>query len=542
MAGWIEHLNDWPLAGYMVVVALGFTLGRITWRGFSLGPAGGTIVVALLFARAGVSIEKMYGGAIPSLTLGLFGFALFIYSVGFEAGPRFFGSLRHRSGWSYVAIGVLVNFLAIGTALACNEVFDLGASGTPGVLAGGLTSLPTYAAALEVCDDPTRLAYAFATTYPFGIAGVVLLIQFLPRMLRTDLAAGTQDDDSDSDADGAEVLALRSFAVVHEGVVGPTLAELDLTHATGCTITRLHRGTSVSVPDAQTRLVAGDHVSARGTVDQLHEFERIVGPEIYDEELRRRLPSGRAVRVQAPDVDGKTLAELEIIGKYHCVLTQVRRGRAELTPSADLRLARDDVVHVAGARENVQRVAARLGRFERSTNETDVAVYAFGIFLGILLGRAHIGKVYLGFAGGLLLSGLLLGRYRRIGPLSAHVPVAARQLVRDLGILLFVAEAGLRTGVPTDTGVTAAFALILAGMATTVIPLVLTVAVGQYLLRMRPVDAWGSACGGMTSSAALVALLRAADSNEPALSYVGAYAVGSVLLTMAGPLVVWLAG
>jgi len=500
------------------------------------------MLVALACASMGLSIDKIYDGRVPDLTLGEFGFALFIYSVGFEAAPRFFGALKQRRGWQFVFLGVMVNVLGIGVVLFFNAIWSFGDSATPGLLAGAMTSAPTYAAALEVAPDPAALAYGFTLAYPFGLAGVVLMIQFLPRLMRDKLTLEVEDEDLPEEADSSALLQVRAFDVEQPDILGRPLRELNLTKVTGCTISRLHRGQSVFVPDADTVLESGDHVSARGTITQLHVFEQAVGREVYDEELRRRLPSGRAVRVQQREVIGKTLAELGIIDRFHCIVTLVHHGSVEVTPTGDLKLARDDVVHVAGRREDVRRLADFLGRFERSSSETDIAVYAAGIFCGAVLGYAQFGPIRFGFATGLLVSGLLLGRFRRIGPLNAHVPVAARQLVRDLGILLFVAEAGLNAGAAPAPGWALAVPLVIAGVFATTLPMALSVAFGRYVLRMRPVDAWGSVCGGMTSSAAIVALRRAADSNEPALSYATAYAIGSVVLTLAGPLVVAWAG
>ena len=129
----------------------------------------------------------------------------------------------------------------------------------------------------------------------------------------------------------------------------------------------------------------------------------------------------------------------------------------------------------------------------------------------------------------------------RIGRFSAHVPRAARQLVRDLGILLFVAEAGVQAGGGSLAGLEGVIGkMLVCGALVTLVPVAGAVAVGRYLLAMRPVDAWGSVCGGMTSSSALVAIRHAADSSEPAISYAASYAVGSVLATLAGQAVVLL--
>ena len=190
MQGLVDLLNDSPLAGLMLVVAAGFTLGRISWRGIALGPAGGTLLVALFMGSMGLGFREMYGTKHPELTLGALGFCLFIYSVGFEAGPRFFSALRGGSGWRFVVVGAVVNVTALLLAVLCGKLMHLGEAVTAGVLSGALTSAPTYAAAIEVTRDPGALSVAFALTYPVGLAGVVVLSQFLPRLMRDDLGRG----------------------------------------------------------------------------------------------------------------------------------------------------------------------------------------------------------------------------------------------------------------------------------------------------------------------------------------------------------------
>jgi putative transport protein len=542
----IRWLEEVPLAGLMLVVALGFTLGRLQWRGLSLGPAGGTLLVALLLGRAGLGLGGLREGT--PLSVGEFGFALFIYSVGFEAGPRFFSSLFGGPGWRFVLVGAVVNVAALGLAVLLGSLLALNDALSAGLLAGALTSPPTYAAAERVCSDPTALAVAFALTYPIGLAGVVLLVQFLPRLMGDDLASGLEDADDAEDparagATGAELS--RAFAVRHAAVIGRTLRDMDLTHATGCYVTRLHRGAEVHAVDAGTVLAAGDHVLAKGRLDELQAFERLVGPEIYDEELRRQMRRPRKIRVHEREAIGRSLGELALPRRFRSLVVGVDRGGHALEPDADLRLARGDIVQVVGRREDVRRVAAHLGRFERASDETDIAVYAGGILLGLLVGRLGVEvsgtMLTLGTAGGLLLSGILLGRFRDLGPVHANVPRAARQLVRDLGILLFVAETGIAAG-ESSFGVMEHVLVptLLAGLGVTVSCVVIAILVARWWLRLRPVDAWGSLGGGLTSSAALVAIKRAADSNEPAISYAASYAVASVLATVAGQLIVLL--
>lgn len=543
----MQWLNGIPLAGLMLVVALGFTLGRQSWRGLSLGPAGGTILVALLLGRWGLSFTALYGSESPLLTVGDFGFALFIYSVGFEAGPRFFSSFLGGPGWRFVLVGAVVNVAALVLAVIFSRLFTLDDAIAAGLLSGALTSPPTYAAAEAVCSDPTALAVSFALTYPIGLAGVVLMVQFLPRAMGDDLAKGI---DEGEEAGGRKLHAgsaelTRAFEVRQKAVQGKPLRELDLTHKTGCYITRLHRDADIRAVDAETVLAEGDHILVKGTFEELQAFETAVGPEVYDEELRKRMRQPVKIRVLNRAVVGKTLAELQITQRFRSLIGSVERGGVVVDPTAELALDRGDIVYVVGRRDNVRKVTQLLGRVVHASDRTDIAVYAGGIFLGLTLGYAHIdafgASITLGAAGGLLLLGLLLGRFRNIGILHANVPRSARQLVRDLGILLFVAEAGVKAG-GSSFGVMKGNLIPTLGacIAVTVLSVTIAIAFARWFLKLRPVDAWGSMGGGMTSSASLVAVKRAADSNEPALSYAAAYAFASVLATVAGQVIILL--
>ena len=549
-------LSQVPLAGLMLTVAAGYALGRIRLCGVAAGPAAGTLAVAVMLGQLGLSLDWLYGAGDPTLTIGRLGFALFIYSVGFEAGPRFFASLRSRSGWQFVGVGALVNVLAVAVAVVVGRLLALDGATTAGMLAGALTSAPTYAAASEVVADTARLSLSFAVTYPFGLVGLVLLLQALPRLMRERLSDGLASEDELDHEEARPALArdartpeiTRVFRATHQGVLGRPLKELDLIRRTGCLIARVRRGDTAGdtafVPDADTELAAGDTVLVVGRLDELEKFEELVGPETYDIVLLHQQPPSRHIRVDNPEVFGKTLAGLGL-HRFRCLVTRVERGGEFLEPDPDLRLERDDIVELSGERDGVRAAAAVVGRLLPRVAETNIAAYAGGILAGLLLGAIHIRPfgldLTLGAAGGLLLAGLVLGRFRRFGRRMLSVPRPARQLVRDLGILLFVAETGIRTGAELRAG--ADFPLwksFAGGLLVTLVPVIVSLIVARRLLRLRPVDAWGSVCGGMTSSAALQAVKHAADSSEPAISYAAAYAVAAVLVTMAGHVVVLL--
>ncbi len=540
----IDYLNRVPLAGLMLVVTLGYLVGRLSWRGITVGPAGGTVTVGLLLGHVGLSLEALYGGLLPDVTVGLFGFSLFIYSVGFEAGPYFVASVKSTSGWRFMAVGALVNVIAIALVVFLAWTLHLDSSTIAGVLAGSLTSAPTYAAASEVARDPTRLAVSFALAYPIGLVALVLIVQTVPRWTgqRLESAQGKEGDSLPSwDFEHGAPELTRSFEVSAEEVVGQSLRDLNLSHRTGCVVSAIHRSNEILIPRAESRLELEDRLRVTGRVDELQEFERLVGPEVYDARLSA-LPLHR-VQVLNQSAVGRMLSELDLSSRFGVIVTRIESGDLLIEPTPGAILQAGDTIDLVGEKEGVSAATRELGRQEPPSSHTDIAVYAGGIVLGLLVGNVHWladgWDISLGLAGGLLLSGVVLGHLRQIGPFSANVPPAARQLVRDLGILLFVGEAALDAGQHVEAVVDYPWkTLLLVSIVSTILPVLLAAWFGRIVLRMRPVDNWGSVCGGMTSSAALVVIRRAAGSNEPAVGYAAAYAVGSVLATLAGQLVV----
>ncbi len=543
MSWLISYLNHLPLAGLLVVVAVGWLVGKLEWRGATLTPAGGALVVGLLLGHLGMAFAPIGDSNGPRITVGAFGFALFIYAVGFDSGGQFFGAFR-RNGLRFLAVGIVVNVLAVATILTAAHLLSLDDANATGILAGSLTSTPALVAATQVVSDPGKLTVSYAVTYPIGQLGLLLLITLVPRVLRDEMAGssdGSDDAEDDAPVRRSEDVA-RSHRVARPDVLGKSLRELDLRRRTGCVITRVHRGAQVFVPDAETTLVEGDQVWVHGRLADHERFDDLVGPEIYDAELRERLPTPRRVLVVASDAVGKTLEQLQLIRRFHCLVTRIERAGESVPPSGELELQRDDIVEVVGRKKDIQRTADALGHLEPATWETNIAIYALGIVAGLVLGNVSLPvggiDLSLGAAGGLLLTGVLLGRFRRLGRFSAHVPRPARLLVRELGILLFISEAGVRGGADLVSGLSQGIgATLLAGALTLTVPVVLTYVFARKVLGLATLDAWGSLCGGMTSSTALAAVNRAADSNEATTGYAASYAVATVLVTAAGQIV-----
>jgi putative transport protein len=545
----IAYLNDVPLAGIMLVVAIGWLLGRLEWRGIGLSPSGGVLVLALVFGYLGMNFDALYGardGDLPRMTIGMFGFALFIYAIGFEAGPRFFSALS-GAGLKFVVLAVVVNVLALGTAVGGAWLFDLQSSSAAGALAGAMTSTPALVAASEVAPDIGRLSVAYALAYPWGQLGLLLMVAVVPRLVRQPLSGGPEEA---AESDRAETTLRertearsRTYQVTNAEVDGKSLRELRLPDTPGCIVTRVKRGGEVMLPGPDVILKQNDLVMASGQLRALEQLEALLGPETFDPDLRRSIPAPRRILVTHKDAIGKTLAELDLLTRYKCVVVRVEREEQYLDPTGSLELQRFDVLEVVGRQARIREAAQRVGHLEQADYETNIAIYALGILVGLLIGHLQldIGGVglSLGAAGGLLLVGLLLGRFRRVGRFSANVPKPARQLVRDLGILLFISEAGVRGGDALRAGLDISpWGIVLTGFVCTTGTVLGTLLVARKLLRMKAIDAWGGLCGGMTSTTSLEAVNRQAGNNDAVIGYAATYAVASVLITLAGQLAV----
>jgi putative transport protein len=241
---------------------------------------------------------------------------------------------------------------------------------------------------------------------------------------------------------------------------------------------------------------------------------------------------------------GKSLQEINIPRKFGVLLTRVTRMRMEIPLTADFTLRKGDILTVVGAYENVNFLGDELGHVEREIAETDMVTFAFGIAIGVVIGLFSISvgqlSIGLGSAGGLLTAGLIIGYLRSIYPTFGRLPDAARWILMEFGLLLFMAGVGLRAGGDIlETFATAGPMLVLAGIAVTTIPIFVGYFFGRKVLKIHPVLLLGGITGSMTSGAALSVVTNEAKSSMPSLGYTGAYAFANVLLTIAGSVILF---
>ena len=504
------------------ILALGALLGSFTWRGISLGTAG-VLFVALVFGHYGLSVPKVV------MDLGLL---LFVYAVGLQAGPRFFRMFR-KQGFRYVIIGVAVALTGalatLGLAYLLNLPDDLAA----GLYTGALTCTPALAAALDVFArllpaTSAAVSVGYGIAYPFSMIGVVLLVQFLPRLLKRNLPAEEQSWLAERQAEMPS-LVVKQLLISNQNLDGKSLRELDPHRLAHVNITRVRRGDQVSMVTPDFVLHLGDVLMAVGPHSEMEKIKLVLGEET-------EVPMDMNTSIATQDLElnstrfvGKTLAELQIWENYGVIITRIRRQGLEISPVGSMLLEIGDGLHVVGDRANVQEFIKKAGGDTRKAEETNMLPYLLGLVLGVGLGLIpfHLAAgvdVKLGTAGGAFLVSLLIGHFGRIGPLRLYVPAAAKNLTRELGLMLFLAGAGTTAGAQLVQVIQKqGWSLLLAGAGITV----LSVAVGLFLtikvFKLDTLGTLGALTASMTNPPGLSAANNQTATDQATLAYASVY-------------------
>jgi len=540
-------LRNQPVLTLFVMLGLGYLIGNVRLGSLSLGPVAGVLFVGLFLGHHGFQISP---GAMSV------GFALFIFSVGYQAGPRFFDVLM-TDGLRYFALAVVIAVTGLSVALAFANYLELEPGTSAGLLAGGLTSSPTLAAAQEAIRGGSiappsgwtadqvigNISTGYAITYIFGLVGLILIIKFMPGALGVDLQAEARNIERASAVDTRPPpnIVTRWYRITSPAITELTVAEATQKYWDGFSVAKIRRdGELVELaPDEHARL--GDELLVTGELKFFTDVVQSIGEEIPGPEGETDMDTADVV-VMNPGIVGRTLAELNLAREFGVVLGELHRMRMLIPPSLNVVLRRGDVLRVSGASANIDRFGEAAGHVERDVEETDMITFSLGIAAGVLIGLLSVQvagiSLGLGSAGGLLAAGLIVGFLRSVRPTFGRLPDAARWIFMEFGLLLFMAGVGVRAGADiVEVFLEAGPKLIVAGIFVTVTPVAVGYLFGRKVLRLNPVILFGAITGAMTSGACLSVVTGAAKSPVPALGYTGAYAFANVLLTICGSII-----
>ncbi|MGE5601834.1 MAG: TrkA C-terminal domain-containing protein, partial [Nitrososphaerales archaeon] len=366
--------------------------------------------------------------------------------------------------------------------------------------------------------------------YPLSIVGVTLLIPMLPKLLRRSIDDAERDW-RNSQASERTSLSKKQFQVVNANLEGKRLGELDTHRLSQVNISRVQHDGHVVTGTPGVVLHVGDVILAVGAEDELEKLRVLVGEEVQVEMLANSHAVSREMFVTEEKLAGKRLMDLHVWDRYAVIITRIRRAGVEITPVGTSTLELGDTLRVVGDDAALDEFGRLVGGNTRKIDETNMVPFLIGILLGIIVGLIPIPlpngtSIKLGAAGGALLVSLLLGHFGRVGPFPLYVPVAARNISRELGLMLFLAGAGANAGtqllkVIQEQG----GGVFLAGAAITAVSVVVTVIVTHLIYRMNLLSVLGLTSGVMTNPPALAAAVNQSATDVPAVTYASAYPV-----------------
>jgi putative transport protein len=527
-----------------LVIVLGLMMGKIKIKGIGLGSAG-VLFSGLAAAHVGFHPDSH----ILEFTRE-FGLILFVFTIGLQLGPGFFASLR-KQGLRLNALAASVVLGGAVLAWACVRFLSVEPFAGAGLFSGSTTNTPSLGAAqdalriLGVGDSAHNAlpALAYAVAYPVGIMGILaslVLIRVFFRIRPEDEARRFKEE---AEA-GVKPLERRTLLVDNPHLVGIALSSIPSRRETGVAISRIRRAGQPEVVTAQddTVLQMGDLILVVGTRDHLNQFQMVVGSPSPTDLMS--LPSRvnyRRVAVTRKDVLGKTLNELGLQATYEVTVTRIQRAGVEMTAVPDLRLQFGDILQLVGEEMNLGQASTVLGNSMSALNETQFIGIFLGIALGILGGLLPIAvpglpvPVRMGIAGGPLLAAILLSRIGHIGPVIWHMPANANLAMREMGIMLFLACVGLKSGarffevVFTHTGLVWMGCALLISM----LPLLLAGAFARSAWKMNYMTLCGVLSGSMTDPPALAFASGMGKSEAPSVAYATVYPLAMLLRIIA---------
>jgi putative transport protein len=553
-----RFLHDLPALCLFLSILLGTFIGAFHFKGVGFGSVVGTLI-------AGIVIGILARPELPELLRWSF-FYLFLFSIGYSVGPQFFGSLK-KAALPQIALALVVAVSGLAAVIAVTAVFGFDEGLAVGILSGAMTQSAALGtglsaiAELPVAEEvKARLIanapLADAITYGFGDLGLILFLTWLgPKIMRADLKREAKELEKtlsagqSSDAASGTHYDFRAYLVDNAQITGLTLAAFEQRYtAARLSVQRVKRDADLLELNPALVLQQGDQLVVSARRVAFVNAEREIGPELDDPALLAVPVKTAAVVVTYAGVNGKTIGELAqnptARGVY---LESVQRGTELIPREAWTVIERGDILRIVGAPDDVERVGRYAGFVERDLSKTDLTFLAGGICAGILLGMLKLNAsgivLGLGTAGSILVIGLVGGWARSRYPVFGAIPEPAQRLLMDIGLIVFIAVVGLHAGPHAVeayrvSGGTFFATIFVAGMIVTVVPLAAGTIVARYVFKLRPLMVLGGLAGAQTCTPGLTALRDASDSNVGSLAYTVPYAIGNIVLTIWGPVVV----
>ena len=518
-----------------LVAVIGLWIGHWKIRGVGLG-IGGVLFGGIIVAH----FTNQYGLQLDARTLHFvqeFGLILFVYTIGIQVGPGFFASLR-KSGLKLNAFAILIVVLGSVAAVIVHKVADVPLDIALGIYAGAVTNTPALGAGQQILTElgvqqtTATMGMSYAMAYPFGICGI-LLAMWLIRLffkVKVDDEAARFNAESGQEKESLHNISLK---VTNQNLDGLTLIQIPGFSDEEVVCSRLKRDDMEIVPKASTEIRINDILQLVGDEAALSKMRLIIGHEVdaptssYSGEIR-----AERVVVTNEKVLGKKIRTLGIHQKYGVVISRLNRAGIELVPTANTTLQFGDVLHMVGHTDVLNKAISVIGNAQQKLLQVQMLPVFIGIGLGVLVGSIPFYipgfpvALKLGLAGGPLVVALILARIGTIGKLYWFMPPSANLALREIGIVLFLAVVGLKSGASFfDTLLNGSGLEWMGyGIFITFIPLMITGILARLYGKLNYLTICGLLAGSMTDPPALAFANEIKEDNgAAALSYATVY-------------------
>ena len=519
-----------------LVAVVGLWIGNVKIRGVGFGIGGvlfGGIIVGHFVDQAGVTLSSPMLHFIQE-----FGLILFVYTIGIQVGPGFFASLR-VSGLRLNLFAILIVILGGLVTAVLHKLFNIPLPVVLGIFSGAVTNTPALGAGQQILralgvpfEVVDQMGMSYAMAYPFGICGILLTMWLVRLFFRINVEKEAQRFE-ESSGNGHAHLHTINVRVENPNLNQMAIQDVPMLNSDNIVCSRLKRGELLMVPAPGTLIQAGDLLHLVGRPEDLHNAQLVIGQEVATS-LSTRGTDLKVERVVVTNekVLGKKIRDLHVKQRYDVVISRLNRAGVELVASSSASLQFGDILNLVGRPEAIDAVAAELGNAQQKLQQVQMLPVFIGIGLGVLLGSIPLfipgfpAALKLGLAGGPLIMALILGRIGSIGKLYWFMPPSANLALRELGIVLFLAVVGLKSGGDFVATLTQGDGLswIAYGIFITAIPLLTVGILARMLAKMNYLTLCGMLAGSMTDPPALAfANNLHATSGAAALSYATVY-------------------
>ena len=552
----VKILQHHPELALFLTLAFGFAIGKIRIGNFKVGSVLGTLFAGVLIGQFDIQIHP---------TVKVIFFDLFLFATGYKVGPQFFRGLK-KDAVPQLILTVVICVTCLLTAFIMSKLMGFDVGTAAGLLAGAFTESTVIGTASEsiqrlpiTLEQKTillnNIPVAYAVTY---LVGTTILVWFLsslaPKLMKINLRTesrelekkllGKSEEEDDGIASAFEDWRLRAFKITNEKWSGLSIDDLEKS-ITGFRIFihRIRRNGIIIEPIGNTILKSGDVIAVMARYQVFFQKINDIGTEIMDRELLDFPILYRDLIVTNKNLIGKSLSDIAMKYGQGVKLHKLIRTGQEIPFSPETIVNRGDVLKISGLREEVDRATKIIGYLDSNSPATDMIFVGLGIVIGGLVGLISINiagiSITLTTSGGALVMGLIFGWLRSKTPKFGRIPEPALWIFDTVGLASFIGIIGLSAGPSFISGLhKTGIGLLFAGVIVAVVPHIFGLLVGRFILKINPVILLGAQSGAGTMTAALKAVQENANSKLPVLGYTVPYALGNILLTAWGPVIV----